>query len=388
MMNKIAFIIAAIILIVSCKKPFAPKGIQSSTGFLVVEGVIDPGGDTTRIKLSRVVKLDTVTTAPVTNALVFVEGMDNTTSQLNENAGGIYSLRLSLNNSQKYRLHIRTADGKDYKSDYVEVKVTPAIDAINYTIKNNGLQIILDTHDVTNNTRYYRWNYVETWQFHSKYASAYVSNGDSVIARTADQQVYYCYNSGNSNNILLGSSAQLSQDVISAAPIALVSPTSEKIEIKYSILINQYALTSDAYNFWQNIKKNTEELGSIFDAQPSEIAGNIHCTTNPDEPVIGYVSASSFTSKRIFVDNSVLPTDWKPIYPNDCPTDSVFLEFNDGREYINQENQVFNYKKGGYSEIPITAIKSDKYGRGHLGAAPVCVDCTLRGTLKKPSFWQ
>ncbi|MEO6851503.1 MAG: DUF4249 domain-containing protein [Mucilaginibacter sp.] len=388
MKNKILFIIVIFIFIVSCKKPFAPAGIQSATGFLVVEGVIDPGNDTTRFKLSRVVKLDTITAAPVTNALVFIEGMDNSTSQLNGNAAGIYSLRLSLDNSQKYRLHIKAADGKDYKSDYVDIKITPGIDAINYKIKNNELQISLDTHDETNNTRYYRWNYIETWQFHSRYESTYVSNGDSVIARRADQQVYFCYANDNSNSILLGSSARLTKDVISAAPIVFIPPTSERIEKKYSILVNQYALTSDAYNFWENIKKNTEELGSIFDAQPSEIAGNIHCTTNPEEPVIGYVSASTFSSKRIFIDNSSLPTDWKPVYPYNCPTDSVFLEWFNGKEYINQENQVFNYKKGGYSEIPITAIKSKKNGLGHLGAAPVCVDCTLRGTLKKPSFWQ
>jgi hypothetical protein len=73
------------------------------------------------------------------------------------------------------------------------------------------------------------------------------------------------------------------------------------------MLLKQYGLSSDAYTFWSQMKKNTEELGSIFDAQPSQINGNIHCTTNPVEPVFGYVSITNIQTKRIYINRTSLP---------------------------------------------------------------------------------
>jgi len=81
--------------------------------------------------------------------------------------------------------------------------------------------------------------------------------------------VFSCFAGDVSSNIILGSTATLAQAVISRTPITQVASTSEKLESKYSILVNQYALTNDAYTFWQNLRTNTEQLGSIFDAQPS-----------------------------------------------------------------------------------------------------------------------
>jgi hypothetical protein len=74
--------------------------------------------------------------------------------------------------------------------------------------------------------------------------------------------------------------------------------------------VKQYALNQEAFAYWQNIKKTTEQLGSIFDAQPSQFKGNIHSLTDSTEPVMGYVSASSIETKRIFVTSE----DVKPWY--------------------------------------------------------------------------
>ena len=391
-MNRIQYMIFALtIIIMSCTKPYNPPHITPVTGFLVVEGVINAGNDSTRFKLSRTVNLDSSTVAPVTNAVVTVEGSNNISYPLTGNVAGIYtSAPLNLNQSLTYRLHIITASGEDYKSDYVGVKVTPPIDSLPYAIKSNGLQINLNTHDPANNTRYYRWDYVETWEFHSEYDSQYVSNGDTVLYRTPSQNVYYCYTSDNSNSILLGSSAKLIQDVISVAPIAFVPSNSEKIETEYSILVNQYALTSDAYSFWQILKNDTEQLGSIFDVQPSEISGNIHSTTNPNEHVIGYISASTIQTKRIFVHNIVLPETWTPNYPYTCALDSELFSTVINGVVVHQEDIAFNANKGGGALIPVEAI-TDKTGRivlGHTGSDPECVDCTLRGTTTPPSFWK
>jgi hypothetical protein len=223
------------------------------------------------------------------------------------------------------------------------------------------------------------------------YDSEYISNGDTVLGRPASEQVYYCFASDSSTSILLGSSAKLVQDVISTAPIAFVPAGSEKIEKEYSIIVHQYALTSDAYNFWANLKKNTEQLGSIFDAQPSQIYGNIQCITNPKEPVIGYISASTIQSKRIFIDGSTLP-NWRTTYPYNCGLDTtLFVRHFLGGGVIYEEDLYFNYLKGaaGTDYLPISPVFDPVSGAliGHMRSTTFCADCTIRGTTKFPAFW-
>jgi hypothetical protein len=103
--------------------------------------------------------------------------------------------------------------------------------------------------------------------------------------------------------------------------------------MEYSILVHQYALTGDAFTFWENLKNNTENLGSIFDAQPSEISGNIHNVNNPAQPAVGYVSVCTVQSKRIFIHNQQLPR-WQTTYPYNCQADSVL--YCSGADCVNQ----------------------------------------------------
>jgi hypothetical protein len=376
----------------ACAKPYNPSGIKNVTGYLVVEGIINTGNDSTKIQLSRTVTLNSATVAnPVTGAQFVIQGNDNSTYALTGDSAAIYSSGpLNLDNNKQYRIDIKTTDGNEYQSGYVPVKVTPLIDSISPVIESNGLAININTHDPNNNTRYYRWDYTETWEFHAEYFSSYFSNGDSILYRQPSQQIYYCYSNDNSTNILLGSSAKLTQDVISSAPIIFILSTSEKIETEYSIIVHQYALTGDAYNYWANLKTNTEQLGSIFDALPSEINGNIHCITNPVIPVIGYISASTIQSKRIFVYNSSLPTSWVTTYPYSCQLYDFVLAYQEGSTIVNEVNAYLNYKKGAVEGewVPVEPIE-DKLGNilGYTGADRECADCSIRGSLIKPSFF-
>jgi hypothetical protein len=81
----------------------------------------------------------------------------------------------------------------------------------------------------------------------------------------------------------------------------------QQLSVLYSIFVRQYALTEDGYNFLSLMQSNTESLGTIFDPQPSQLKGNIQCLTNPNEPVVGYVSAGTVQQQRIFISRNQLP---------------------------------------------------------------------------------
>jgi hypothetical protein len=364
---------------------------------MVVEGVINSGSDSTIIKLSKTVNLSSATTTnPILKAIVTVESNQNSTYALTETTNGKYvSAGLNLNNTLQYRLRIKTADSKEYLSDYVTVLDSPPIDTINYDIQSNGINLYSGTHDPSNKVKYFRFDYTETWIFHSKYLSQYKSNGDTVLGRDLkNDNIYQCWQNDTSSTIVLASSAKLAQDVLVNNPITSVSSTLEKLEVRYSIMVRQYALSADAYSFWSNLKKNTEQLGSIFDAQPSQLNGNIHCLTNSQEAVIGYLSAGSVSSKRIFIDNRILPA-WVPKTPYDmCIDTPLYYKYSEGIQKIivNQIDLFINYNKPGPHFdvlIPINAISVPGAPPiGYTAAEPSCVDCTLRGSNHQPAFWQ
>ncbi|MDP9230433.1 MAG: DUF4249 domain-containing protein [Bacteroidota bacterium] len=371
--RQITWFLFSLLLAAGCKEPFVPEINPEQTNFLVVEGFINAEGSTI-IRLSRTTQLkDTTKIKAELNAVVTVIGEDNSVYDIKENGQGVYSSdTFNLNKNQKYRLRIYTTGGKEYLSDFVPVKQTPAIDSLGWMSENNGVRIYINTHDQQNNTRYYKWEYEETWEIHSAYQSNYKYENGIVLHRDPNEtsKLFYCWRSKNSTNILLGSSAQLNDDVISMAPILFIPQASEKISVRYSILVKQYALDRQAYDFFQLMKKNTESIGSIFDSQPSVITGNIVCVSNPAEKVIGYINASIVEQKRIFISRAELPA-WD--YHFQC--ESVFVENNpDSFAKYFVRHLYIPYEIKGFIQ-------------GYYASSSVCIECTQRGSNVKPAFW-
>jgi len=374
--------------LLSCRKPYDPPAITTNVNYLVVEGLINTGSDSTIIKLSRTVQIGAQTTAnPELRASVTVLSSANTIYPLKETGNGYYrSPGLNLSSANTYALKIITSNGKTYQSDFLPVKNSPPIDSVYYTLADTAVSVWLSTHDPANKTIYYRWDFSETYIIHPFVESVdeLLTNPiDTVVPRSAQDQVYTCWASDTSQNILLGSSAKLKQDIIAKMQLTAIGKSSEKIGDRYSILVKQYALTPDAYNYWQLLKTNTEQLGSIFDAQPSELPGNIHCVTTPSEPVIGYLSAGTASQLRIFIDNRNIPgTVTKiPVSVDGCEVDPYYFKdpggFNDVPSWIYSGKQFVV----GTIQLPGGPIL------GYTGTDRFCADCTVRGTKTPPAFW-
>ncbi|GAC1304046.1 MAG: hypothetical protein NVSMB24_10920 [Mucilaginibacter sp.] len=376
--------IIAVAAQLGCKKPYFPAVIVSNSNYLVVEGVIQSGQDSTNIKLSRTVNLSSgIASNPEKGAVVHVESDQNISYPLKENGNGFYgAAALSLDNSHKYRLKITTRDGKTYQSDFTAVMITPPIDSLWYEVTSSGLNLYSNAHDPGNNSRYYRWDYQETYIYISGINTYFKFQNNKVLFRTPDEYVNTCYVTTKSSNIIINSSARLSNDVIYKNPITQLSMSSEKILHRYSILLKQYVITKEAYDFWTILQKNTEKLGTIFDAQPSQVTGNIHCITDPSEPVLGYMSVSTVSQKRIFIDKTELPI-W-PVPQNDCLPYTITWHKSDP----------VPYELTKFIQIPLAPIdvSYDAKKKDSLYSVKVgdyfCVDCTYHGTNKKPAFWK
>jgi hypothetical protein len=368
--HKVLFIASAIVFMFGCKEAYNPPQIKNNPNYLVVDGVLS-SGDSTKIKLSRTRSFnDSVSYSPETSARVEVIGEASDNYSLTETSSGVYFIDyLSLNPGENYKLRISTTDGKVYESDPVTVKQTPPIDSVNWIGNNDGIQIFVNTHDPSNSTRYYRWEYEEVWEYHAAFDSYYTYTNNQLIARDANSHVYVCWHDRLSTELVLANSAALSQDIIYQNPLAFVERGSEKISVKYSILVKQFALTKEAYEYWESLKKSTQLTGGLFDPLPSQLIGNMHCISNPDEKALGYVAASSVEEKRIFIKNTEVGS-WPP-QKVDCPEKII-------------PGDSLDYYFGAHVYYPVAEHGLVDF----TGSYASCTDCTLLGgTLIKPSFW-
>ncbi len=372
-MQRIVIILCILTFAGSCKKPYSLPESESVNTILVVEGTIAVGTDAdNRFLLSRLRPLqDTTLNDPEGGARITIESQTGQSWTLVEKEAGNYSSTISLPLNTKYRLKIQTQNGRQYETDFLDVKATPPIDSVTWR-QPGDVEIFVHTHDPSNSTRYYRWEYTETWEYHAFYDSNLDFVNGQIIFLEPKDYTYACYSSESSGSIIINNTTSLTQDVISYQPILTLPRPSPKASFKYSIQVKQVGLSEDAYNFWNILRKNTELTGTLFDPQPSQLPGNIRSMTDPSEKVIGFVSAGAVAEKRIFIRNAELQS-WPPMPKQDSVCKTVDAEPN-SIEFLTQD----------------TTYGPAYYNNGSLLLAKkTCMDCRRRGgSLTRPPFWQ
>lgn len=377
--NHILIALAFISFAVSCITPFEPKGVADIDNMLVIEGDIIVN-DTTIVTVSYSQSLNnTAAITYVNNAQVWVEDQNGAKyfgSYALKNAHRVYKVNtLSLSPNLKYKLCVVLSSGKKYETELMSVVQTPPIDSIGYNVNiiDKSVTFYVNTHDPQNNIKYYKWRYNEDWEFHSVYASEVIydrTTNKVTYMESFNQNRYYCWNKSTSTGILVASTDNLTEAKIYQKKLVRFGNTDIRISYIYSMELIQTAITKDAYLYWDNIRKISDEIGGIFAPQPSEITGNIKCISNASEKVIGYVSVSSIAKKRIFAYGHKIG-----IYEGPQFCELVF---------VNADNPMkFDVLwDSGYDIVSMTEMPTES-----AWAPTKCVDCRYSGTKKKPSFW-
>lgn len=367
--------ICSTLMLYACKDAFEPEVSAKYKDLLVVEGFINIGGKTI-IKLSRTGDLqDSQYFIPEKSGEVIIEGDQGTLIKgtTDENGACLLSTE-NLILVERYKLKLIDNKGKTYETDFLEAKISPEIDSLNFKVENTGFQIYVNTHDDMGKTRYYNWTYTETWEIRSALFSYFDYKNGQVVERNKNENITSCWKSNQSSNILLNTTERLSQDKLALAPLNYIAGNSEKLGFMYSILVNQYGLTREAYQYLENIRKNTEKIGGIFDSQPSELKGNVTCISNPDETVLGWISAGKISEKRLFISALEKPSggSWKFLEacePFRTSKDSLSI-------YINANNSIVDEIRVGNGVLT-----------GYIMGKTSCIDCRLRGSNIKPTYW-
>jgi hypothetical protein len=234
-----------------------------------------------------------------------------------------------------------------------------------------GMQVYTNTHDPANSTFYYRWEWDESWMFYTPYNSNILWQDDQIVPRT--ESINVCWKFGKSKAINIASSRSLNVDRISDYPLMYVSTASDRLKVRYSLLVKQYGLSEASYNYWKELKNVTENLGTLFDPQPSIVKGNVYNIDNEQEIVLGYFDATTVSEQRIFIRRSELPLVTIPNYYAQC-TDSI-VSFRQIPDMMREQWLLVEETINDFG-VPVYIMSSE-----------YCIDCTLYGTNERPDYW-
>lgn len=391
MREKLIFLgCCTLVLIIGCIESYDLPVRNAEVNFLVVDGFLNTANGKVTVSLTRATPIAQSEFLNESYAIVALEDLEGNQYSLVELDSGQYTgIAPSVVSGQQYRLYIKTLDGPEYHSAFVTLKDTPEIKELTWKTYPDGVQIIVDTEDPTNQTRFYRWAFEETWEYRSRFASycSLVVTKDTVqvIPRSFDQFINVCYRTQRSRQIFTTSTAALSQDQVNDFELAFLPKGTEKLGYGYSILVQQYAITQEAYEYYEKLKKTSQGLGGLFDPQPSKVTGNILNINDPNEVVLGFFNAGQATEKRIFVKPDQLPRDFQFVTPDaglSCWIDSAVVRPPDTLP------EVLERFSKSTQHVPVDALQVNFVVYGITYALKECVDCRLEGGVtRKPDFW-
>jgi hypothetical protein len=363
------------LLLSGCITRFIPETTENQE-LIVVEGLVTDQPEPNIVKLSKSMPLGKKSTAiPLNGCNVYISDNFGNTTFLEQTDPGTYSSDPALFRGiagRKYTLKIvtntNTLRGYTYQSLPMELKPVPSIDTIYYKKillqppagnlpAQEACQIYLDTHDEEDKCKFYRWDFSETWEFQLPFSYP--------LNKT-------CWLTAGSASINIKNTNILSENRINGLKVNYINSESDKLKVKYSIMVNQYSVNQNEFDYWEKLQSFTEEVGSLYDITPASIPSNIFCIENPGEPALGYFSVSAKSSKRIMIDEYF--SGIVNLY-SDCISDTIY----NGAEIsgLGSYTWILEDRPWPPTNPPYQVITKI---RG-------CADCTIRGTNIKPDFW-
>jgi hypothetical protein len=340
---------------------------------------LDTEGLKSELKLSRTAPLGASSAfIPELRAKVVLKSAGGQIFPLQETGLGAYVFEKNIDEKQSYVLEIELSSGERYVSEGLQPIVTPEIIDAGFKKDEEGVEVFVSTQGNANADDFL-WTFEETWIYRPRIRTAYIYVPElkNVRDRKDAEQTSLCFKTEPSPGILLETSSRFKDQVVFQKTITEIPKGDERIMERYSILISQKGLATKDVPFWEILKKNTEDIGSIFSPLPSLIGGNIKSLDAAKNPVIGQVSLGVIRQKRIYI-NQVEVSPWNYLDPkfNDCVI---------GEEAILAKDYQTIFGNG--AVVPTRPLMVGTTIIGYYPSSKKCTDCSLYASKLKPKFW-
>ena len=370
------------ILLQSCIVPYHPLIENSNFNKYVVSGMVNDNEEVQTVSVSIASSISNPEYIPVSGCYVRIVDDRGNQFEMQEAGSGNYQTRIDksyLVSGTSFKVEIITSDGISIESDFDKMSECPEIDTIYFVRKETqenstgqitqGLQFYTDLNADNLSSHFFRWEAIETWKYNVPHAKLWYYDGTVHQISPPDSSTMVCWSTQKVKNIYTLSTKSFVENRYTKLPLHYVDNSTPKLMNGYSLLLNQFSLSEAAFSYWDQLRINSFEQGELYEKQPLSTTGNLHNNTNPDQEVLGFFSASSVKSKRIFISPI---DDFEFHIITYCRPDTLRIG---GLKAI-RPSQYPAYLDG--SEFVYFKIL--------LG--PYCVDCTsLGGTTVKPDFW-
>ncbi len=318
-----------------CKDIYIPDELNSNSKILVINGAITNNGGPHRVTINWASSfLSSSSPEPVTDATVKIVDNIGQTYPLKQIDQGIYETdygQLIGTPGKSYTLNISLSDGTSYQSEtiamlqpinfntlYAEIGelgcLTEKPDGSYVEKIEKGLKIYADIIVTTNEKHYLRFepNLATQSYFLIDVIDGLTGSTKTIMVRCID--VSSMNNVPNVKTTIKSDTEQ----IIKKHPLGFMpyiiktkyynktveingvsttqSTPTQSIPDGWIISANLYDVPQSEYHYYKKVAEQLEATNQIFDPLPSFIRGNIICTSDSMQQVLGYFSVSAKTT--------------------------------------------------------------------------------------------
>ena len=375
MLSRITSILLILFISFACTEQFR-FDTDLETSFLIVDGRITNEECPYEVRLFRTKKTGThhslkPEVVAEEEAIISIYDDEGNSDSFMESSPGIYhnmtsSFRGIIGRS--YWIEIQTSDGKKYESmpevipdeiiiEKIYGEETKLIQDGGKYLK--GAELYIDAKSPSSQSHCMRWEYQESWEWHAPFTLPKI-NYQSTI----------CYPHKASNNISIFDGSKQSKMEFKHLSTRFINENEAKLNYQYLLNVSLYSISPENYQFWENMKKSSQESGKLYDVIPANPKGNIS-SCEDDDSVTGYFEASSVNTKTQIFSIEDFDIDFTEEI-KECEKFEISLS--NGIPDENIYHIIESYPSGGANTVFVVRYN-------------YCYDCNVKYSPQKPSFW-
>ncbi|APZ47876.1 hypothetical protein BW723_16940 [Polaribacter reichenbachii] len=367
---------------------------------LVIEAVLTNEVKNHEITLSRTYPVNALFNIAIPEESATVKIIDDlgTEYKFSEGEKGIYTSNIEFGATTGigYKLYIKTNDGEEYSTQNYNLPDSNLENEVYFDQyfdgDDSGVTFYTKSNDPTSSSKYYRYEFEGTYKIVAPLWSPYELVAEPTVVdslrlelKTREEQI--CFKTERLNGLTLRNTSNTHQDVIDPFIITSISRKNSRIAYRYSMLVNQYVLSREAYSYYEVLQKYSDGQDNVFsENQPGFVLGNIFDVNEPKNKVIGFFDVSKVYSKRIYFDYyDFYLGEIRPNKLSQCPYISLLDVGQTESEGLFSNSLWTLVKQGSVKFI----IEQDFNPVSHYWVTyPECGDCNYFGTNIRPDFWE
>jgi hypothetical protein len=347
-MRHVLLLFCALFLLSSCETEIEDFQTQNLSSAIVVYGEISNVDGPYNVRLNYVSAYSPYdatqfTGQPITDANVRIVDGNGKETAYYEKSKGYYLSPAGFKGEvgQKYKLRIKLLDGKTIESAFQAITASPTLAEFSYSFKdaakveNMRFPLTASIKDPKATEDYY---FVKRQDFRQFLLTCPPPPAPPAPVPPCN---CLCWQAPLNTTPYL-----LDDFLLSGKNLSLdLGQLPYEDFTDWVVQLDVYSISKEAHTYWKRLEDQRKLSGGIFDKVPAQIIGNLKCTSDPSQEVLGFFMVGGLTQKRLQVDRfNGIPTeayqkllfyvDFNNIRYKDIPLwnckDAAFIKYNLG----------------------------------------------------------